>query len=213
MPDISWVRFFNLDPNTALIGATARALGDPSSHLPRGGRLPWPDGFAPSDPGVHVHAVNSMRIPYASPKRVLDALLDASSWPEHYINIEPPDLGGEPRLRDGSVFTLRTFGSTFEARAIVREGDDVSTVAWSAKGPMAQVFHRWDIYPMAGVGSVVTTEETQRGAGPWLSSTFQGVLPSLRLQRSMQIAHFLWLLGLRAKLGNWGALGAPHSSM
>lgn len=207
MPDIAWLRHLNNEPSLSHIDAylqlqdTLKPSVEASSQ-----RMPWPAGFAPDDKGVHVVAYNSMRFPHSSPESVLAALREAMVWSEYYLNAAQPDLGGAKQLEDGASFTLRTFGSAFEARVMLKADSAPFSIAWQARNAMNNVCHRWDIYPDGRGGSLVTTEETQKSTGPWLSTLVEGLIPSLCLLRAMQITHFLWLLGLRAKINGWGTL-------
>jgi len=160
------------------------------------GDIRWPAGFAPGGPPVFVH--NHRRI--AAPPAVVWAwLVRAPLWPAWYPNSHRVRLlaGADPGVPGGGLamgthFAWRTFGVAI--RSTVRDCVPHERLGWDGAGLGAQVYHAWRLLP-DGAGTLVVTEETQRGWGARLAH-------ALRPQR-MWDGHEQWLeqLERRAREG------------
>jgi hypothetical protein len=74
----------------------------------------WPAGFEPERADLFAH--NELII-NASCERVWTHIIDASRWPTWYPNSKDVEIqGGDPVLRDGTVFRRTTFGLAIESR-------------------------------------------------------------------------------------------------
>jgi hypothetical protein len=149
----------------------------------------WPSGLEPS--AAHLHTVNSLDIPH-SPDQIWPWLVRASRWPEYYRNCRRIRIDGD--LTGGVAFRWWTFG--VPVRTVVDDFAPCARLAWRGTGAGAIGYHAWILEPTT-TGSRVITEETQRGAVPWLAR--------LHLRRGLLHWHQRWLEGLARVAG----LGHP----
>ncbi len=145
----------------------------------------WPAGYDPAD--CPVHAYNEIRTGL-SPERLWPVLLDATTWPDWYDNARRVALqGGHDRLADGATFTWVTFG--LPVTSTVREFVPFRRLGWVGKASLGSTgYHRWDIRPTDDGGSLVVTEEVQKG----LMARLLGPV----VRRGIERQHQAWLEGL-----------------
>jgi uncharacterized protein YndB with AHSA1/START domain len=149
-----------------------------------GSTIRWPAGHRPED--SRFLAVNELAIA-ADPETVFAWLCRPDLWPSFYANARlVKHLGGAwPRVELGSRFRWVSFGA-FVTSEIV-EYEPPERLAWSARELGGRGHHGWLLRRDDG-GTVVHTEETQRGWGIAL------VKPALRPLMVRQ--HQRWLEGL-----------------
>ncbi len=149
----------------------------------------WPEKYRPENCAVHVANELAMDV---APEAVWNCLIQASRWPEWYINAANVVVRDAPdgKLSDGADFRWKTFGVTIETK--VKEFLPRERIAWSAKAFGLDVYHAWLIIPTPN-GCTVITEETQHG---FLARLGQFFMPG-----RMHKFHQIWLESLfdRAK--------------
>ncbi|SCK06182.1 SRPBCC domain-containing protein [Streptomyces sp. WMMB 322] len=144
----------------------------------------WPRGYEPARSPVFSHNEIRTSLP---PERLWPVLIDAANWPRWYSNsrnvsIEP----GYDRLGDGRTFHWTTFG--LRVTSTVREFLPPGRLAWDGRALGSRGYHRWEIRPAGDGGSVIVTEEVQRGLAARL------IAPLMR--RGLHRQHQRWLEGL-----------------
>ena len=93
-------------------GYKAMSMKDDLVH--RSPDIHWPAGFEPEKADLFAH--NDLII-NASCERVWTHIIDASRWPAWYPNSKDVEIqGGDPVLRDGTVFRWTTFGLAIESK-------------------------------------------------------------------------------------------------
>src|SRR5580692_10842157 len=93
-------------------GYKAMSMKDDLAH--RSPDIHWPIGFEPENADLFAH--NDLII-NASCERVWTHIIDASRWPAWYPNSKDVEIqGGDPVLRDGTVFRWTTFGLAIESK-------------------------------------------------------------------------------------------------
>jgi hypothetical protein len=131
--------------------------------VPRPTLTGWPTGLEPHRSEVFTH--NEVVVA-ATPERVWDLLVDAQRWPDWYRNAHRVRLPrGRPRLDAGTVFTWITF--VVPLTSTVVDFEPRERLGWTFKGPGIRGYHGWLLRP-SGEGTLVVTEETQRGLLPRL---------------------------------------------
>jgi hypothetical protein len=104
--------------------------------------------------------------------------------------LTPPDAipgAGPPSELDvDAEFSWTTFG--IRVRSRVTEFVPDERIGWTARGLGVRVFHRWFFRP-DGQGTLVVTEECERGPLPWLTRSF--------MNKALHAGHQLWLESLR----------------
>jgi uncharacterized protein YndB with AHSA1/START domain len=144
----------------------------------------WPAGFEPQKADLFAH--NELII-NASCERVWAHIIEASRWPSWYPNAKDVEVqGGDPVLRDGTVFRWTTFGLAIESK--VHEYVLNQRLGWYGYVPGEQpsFYHSWYLEPEGtrcqvvmdevGVGKAAaglrTSDETlmHRGHDLWLAT-------------------------------------------
>ena len=146
----------------------------------------WPAGFEPQTAELFAH--NELLI-NASCERVWSHIVDASQWPAWYPNSRDVQLlGGDTRLRDGSVFRWTTFGLSIESR--VHEYQAGRRLGWYgyAPGTAPSFYHTWYLQPEGAMCHAVT-EEVGVGKDAAAFRDKDGTL--------LHRGHDLWLAGLK----------------
>jgi hypothetical protein len=116
----------------------------------------WPTDFGPDKADLFAH--NELVI-NASCERVWSHIIDAKRWPTWYPNSKDVDiLGGNPVLRDGTVFHWTTFGLTIEST--VHEFVPNQRLGWFGYAPGAKpsFYHSWYLEPKGKMCHVVMDE-------------------------------------------------------
>jgi uncharacterized protein YndB with AHSA1/START domain len=149
-----------------------------------GTAISWPDEHTPEASVFHV--VNELRIP-AEPELVWAWLCRPDLWSSYYGNARlVKHLGGPwPEIELGSRWRWLTFGAFVTSEVV--EYARGERLAWSARSPAGSGHHGWVLRREDG-GTLVHTEETQRGLGMRL------IGPALRPM--MVRLHQRWLEGL-----------------
>jgi len=146
----------------------------------------FPDGAGRDESPVH--AINQLLIP-APPERIWPWLIRASRWPEWYANARGVVIdGGGLDLSPGVQFHWTTLG--VRVHTTVEEFVPGRRLAWSGRGLGATAYHGFVLTPVEG-GTLVTTEETQRGL---IAS-----LARIHLRSALRKWHQRWLEGLALK--------------
>jgi hypothetical protein len=97
------------------LGYKAMSMQDDLAH--RSADIHWPTGFELEKADLFAH--NDLII-NASCERVWTHIIEAGRWPTWYPNATDVEIqGGDPVLRDGTVFLWTTFGLASESK--VRE--------------------------------------------------------------------------------------------
>jgi Polyketide cyclase / dehydrase and lipid transport len=151
----------------------------------------WPAGFEPETAELFAH--NELLI-NAGCEAVWSRIADAVQWPAWYPNARAVQLlGGDARLRDGSVFRWSTFGLSIESR--VHEYLPSRRLGWYgyAPGTAPSFYHTWYLQPQGALCRVVTEEV---GVGKD-AAAFRRNDETL-----LHRGHDLWLAGLK-----WAAEG------
>lgn len=144
----------------------------------------WPALFDPSK--ARVYAYNELRT-HLSPEQLWPVLVEAAAWPSWYRNARDVDVhGGGSQLSDASTFTWTTFG--LRVASTVREFVPFSRLAWEGKARGSSGYHRWDLQPAPGGGTLIVTEEVQGG--------FLARLLGPAVKRSIEKQHQHWLEAL-----------------
>ena len=150
--------------NTVAVGGTDSAAPvegykaismkeDVAHHSPD---IHWPAGFEPAKADLFAH--NDL-IVNASCDRVWRHIIDAGQWPSWYPNSKDVRiLGGDPVLRDGTVFRWTTFGLSIEST--VHEYVPNQRLGWYGYAPGAQpsFYHSWYLEPKGALCHVVMDE-------------------------------------------------------
>ena len=148
--------------------------------------IQWPPGLEPHNVDVFIHNEGWID---ASPDIVWANLIDASQWPSWYSNSADLRIeGGQPQLGMGVSFNWKTFG--FPIRSTVVAFDPGREIGWSVDNPVFMVHHGWVLVPERG-GTLVITEETQKGAG--------AIKFNLEQPNAMYDGHESWLSALKAR--------------
>ncbi|MBV9079515.1 MAG: SRPBCC family protein [Elusimicrobia bacterium] len=151
----------------------------------------WPPGFAPNEARLYVRNTRRMAVPV---ENVWAWLVAAPRWPEWYPNARNVELEDhEVTLTAGTRFRWSQTGVRLSSE--VREFVPGRRIAWFARSRLIQAYHAWDLQPDAGLGTLVVTDETQRGLMPLLAAAI--------LRPRMLAIHELWLerLDMQAKTG------------
>ena len=116
----------------------------------------WPAGFEPAKADLFAH--NEL-ILNASCERVWTHIVDARQWPTWYPNSKDVVIqGGDPVLRNGTVFRWTTFGLAIESK--VHEYVLNQRLGWygSAPGNNPSFYHSWYLEPEGTMCHVVMDE-------------------------------------------------------
>ena len=116
----------------------------------------WPTGFEPDKADLFAH--NELII-NASCERIWSHIIDAKRWPTWYPNSKDVELpGGNPVLRDGTIFRWTTFGLSIEST--VHEFVPNRRLGWFGYAPGAKpsFYHSWYLEPKADMCHVVMDE-------------------------------------------------------
>jgi hypothetical protein len=145
---------------------------------------PWPREYDPAASPVFSHNEIRTSLP---PERLWPVLIDAVDWPRWYSNARKVSVGsGQRRLGDGTTFRWTTFG--LRVTSTVREFVPPSRLAWDGRALGSRGYHRWEIRSTGDGGSVIVTEEVQRGFAVRLIAPF--------MRRGLHRQHQRWLEGL-----------------
>jgi hypothetical protein len=124
--------------------------------------IQWPEGFRPEQCCVHVH--NEL-LSEATAEALWAALITATKWPDWYRHCKNVRIdGGADQLAPDAQFRWSTGGVAFSTKVV--DFDPTQTISWTAVNPVIQAHHAWQI-EQTDRGSLIVTEETQRGALPW----------------------------------------------
>jgi hypothetical protein len=153
---------------------------------------PWGDGFQPRTDPVFSH--NALEIEGVTPHDVL-ALMQAGRSDEYYANSSAATdcvTGEDVTLTLGRQYCWTTFG-TVQVMRIVELADEPqeAVIAWQGGSLGVEVYHRWMMRPTTR-GTLVITEEIERGVLPLLSFYNSKMNPALRA------GHELWLHGMQS---------------
>jgi hypothetical protein len=145
----------------------------------------WPTGHEPA--GASIYVINQT-ISAAPPEAVWAWLVRPDRWNEYYSNASQASSvsGAWPEVELGSEFTWAT--GRIPVKTTVTEFEPFQRLAWTGEGLGATGHHAWILTPTSEGGTLILTEETQRGL----------ILRLLRpvLRRSMSSAHQQWVEGL-----------------
>lgn len=197
--DLAWVLHLNADYKEVRESLPVlNALTPEPSPEDYKRRPPWPQGFKPTPEKkatlwnpfswgyIAVAVKNKLAFPDTHPKKIFTHIQDAKNWENYYTNGGNPSVSKLDKL--GQVFSFRTFNMTFKSKLVIyKNTGEVLSIAWYAKSLGTEVVHRWDIYSDGKGGSIVSTEERQRGIKP--------VLTAQILKPAMEITHQNWLYG------------------
>ena len=145
----------------------------------------WPAGHAPR--GADVHEVNTAHSG-APADQVWSWLVRPDRWHTYYGNVrDMKHLSGPwPQIELGSRFSWVTFG--FPVTTEVTEFEPFQRLAWTGSGRFgARGHHAW-LLEEDSAGTIIRTEETQRGL---IVRSMRG-----RLRPAMQREHQRWVDGL-----------------
>jgi len=120
-------------------GYKAMSMKDDLAH--RSPDIHWPTGFEPEKADLFAH--NDLII-NSSCERVWTHIIEASRWPTWYPNSKDVEIqGGDPVLRDGTVFRWTTFGLAIESK--VHEFVSNQRLGWYGYAPGAKpsFYHSW----------------------------------------------------------------------
>src|ERR1700722_8857238 len=137
-----------------LPGYKAISMKDDLAH--RSPDIHWPAGFEPEKADLFAH--NDLII-NASCERVWTHIIEASRWPTWYPNSKDVEIqGGDPVLRDGTVFRWTTFGLAIESK--VHEYVLNQRLGWYGYVPGAKpnFYHSWYLEPRGAMCRVVMDE-------------------------------------------------------
>jgi uncharacterized protein YndB with AHSA1/START domain len=128
----------------------------------------WPAGHEPT--GAVIHEVNCGHS-HASPDRVWAWLTRPDQWGVFYNNASSVrSISGDwPQIGLGSRFSWVTFNVRVITEVI--EYEPYERLAWTGAGHGSRGHHAWLLTPDAS-GTIIQTEETQRGLLSRLSSPF-----------------------------------------
>src|SRR5882672_12427520 len=146
----------------------------------------WPAGFDPAKADLFSH--NDLII-NASCERVWSHIVDANNWPTWYPNSKDVQIqGGDPVLRDGTVFRWTTFGLAIESK--VHESVPNQRLGWFgyAPGTPPTFYHCWYLEPKDAMCRVVMDEA---GVGKDAAGLRQSD------ETLMHRGHDLWLATLK----------------
>ena len=155
-----------------------------SSALP-GSKVRWPAGQEPE--GADVHVVNSASSA-AGAAEVWAWITRPDLWGRYYANARliRPQSGSWPQLQTGSRFRWMTFGAI--VTTTVTEHEPFERLAWTGGGLGSVGHHAWVIEELGPGDTLITTEETQRGAAVRLLRPV--------LEPTMAHMHQRWVDGL-----------------
>ena len=156
---------------------------DRSSHA-----RPWPAGFDPKTAPVYSHSEIFVDAP---PHQVFRMLTDAKRWESFYDDVSDVNVKGGGRLRAGSEFSWRVFGTSQQSKIVEYEENRV--LGWDARGVGDEAYHRWILVP-EGRGTRVITEEIQKGPGP--------ALLAKHMNPAVTAMHRSWVEAMRVKLAD-----------
>jgi len=147
----------------------------------------WPSDYAPHQRQFYVH--NQIEID-APPEVVWRELIDYASWTDYYrgaseVRLEDPT---QKQLAPDSVIRWKTMGLRFASS--IKEFVPHRSLAWESVNSKIRGYHVWLIIPR-GKGSLLVTEEAQRG---WLTF-FEKVFQPNKLHG----LHDEWLQGIKAR--------------
>jgi uncharacterized protein YndB with AHSA1/START domain len=146
----------------------------------------WPADLEPHNVDVFVHNEGWIDAP---PDIVWANLIDAAQWPSWYSNSADVGIeGGQSKLSLGVSFNWKTFG--FPIRSTVVACEPGREIGWSVDNPEFTVHHAWVLVPERG-GTLVITEETQKGAG--------AIRFNIEQPNAMYDGHEFWLSALKAR--------------
>jgi Polyketide cyclase / dehydrase and lipid transport len=135
-------------------GYKIMSMQDDLAH--RSPNIHWPAGFEPEKADLFAH--NELII-NASCERIWSHIIDAKRWPSWYPNSKEVEIpGGDPVLRDGTVFRWTTFGLTIESA--VHEFVANQRLGWFgyAPGVKPSFYHSWYLEPKGNMCHVVLDE-------------------------------------------------------
>ncbi|MGL5864010.1 MAG: SRPBCC domain-containing protein [Phycicoccus sp.] len=145
----------------------------------------WPTGHEP--PGADVHVVNTGRS-RAAPDEVWSWLVRPDRWSTYYGNARRVRhrSGTWPEVTLGTRFSWVTFGAPVTTE--VTDLERPSRLGWTGTGLGARGHHLWVLERTDDGGTVIRTEETQRGTAVRLLGPV--LVPTMRRQ------HQRWVDGL-----------------
>jgi hypothetical protein len=115
-----------------VFGLASAGVQDDLAH--RSPDIHWPAGFEPEKADLFAH--NELII-NASCGRVWTHIIEAGRWPTWYPNSKDVEMqGGDPVLRDGTVFRWTTFGLAIESK--VHEYVSNQRLGWYGYAPGAK---------------------------------------------------------------------------
>jgi uncharacterized protein YndB with AHSA1/START domain len=135
-------------------GYKIMSMKDDLAH--RSPDIHWPTGFEPLKADLFAH--NELTI-NATCERVWSHIINAKRWPSWYPNSKSVEiLGGDPVLRDGTVFRWTTFGLAIEST--VHELVPNQRLGWFGYAPGAKpsFYHSWYLQPTGVMCHVVMDE-------------------------------------------------------
>jgi hypothetical protein len=165
-------------------GYKTMSMKDDLAH--RSPDIHWPTGFEPEKADLFAH--NDLII-NASCERIWSHIIDAKRWPIWYPNSQAVEIpGGDPVLRDGTVFRWTTFGLTIEST--VHEFVPNQRLGWFGYAPGAKpsFYHSWYLQPKGDMCHVVMDEA---GVGKDAAGLRQSD------ETLMHRGHDLWLATLK----------------
>jgi len=173
-------------PDSALHveGYKAMSMKDDLAH--RSPDIHWPAGFDPAKADLFAH--NDLII-NASCERVWSHIVDANTWPTWYPNSKDVQIqGGDPVLRDGTVFRWTTFGLAIQSQ--VHDYVPNQRLGWFgyAPGTPPTFYHSWYLEPKGAMCRVVMDEA---GVGKDAAGLRQSD------ETLMHRGHDLWLATLK----------------
>jgi hypothetical protein len=142
----------------------------------------WPQGHEPQ--GAAIHEVNTGHST-ASVQDVWAWLVKPTRWQSYYSNARHVrHLGGSwPDIELGTRFSWVTFGARVTTE--VTEFEPFERLAWTGTGLGSRGHHAWILSSEADGGTLIHTEETQRGS-------LVKVLRPIHAPR-MHRAHQMWV--------------------
>ena len=166
---------------------TRQRRGSQPGHMKQASPLiHWPAGLEPHNVDVFVQNEGWIDAP---PEIVWANLIDAEQWPSWYANSADMRIeGGQSKLAMGVSFNWKTFG--FPIRSTVVACEPGREIGWSVDNSEFTVHHAWVLVPERG-GTLVITEETQKGAG--------AIKFNIEQPKAMYNGHEFWLSALKAR--------------
>jgi uncharacterized protein YndB with AHSA1/START domain len=152
----------------------------------------WPAGFDPKTAPVYSHSELFVDAP---PHQVFRLITNAKQWTSFYEDISDVhvkgDAKGDGRLRRGTEFSWRVFGTKQHSEVVEYEENRV--LGWNARGLGDDAYHRWILVP-EGRGTRLISEEIQQGPGP--------ALLAKHLNPALTAMHRSWVDAMRIKLAS-----------